>query len=174
VNVNANREKKEQQVDNIHESFSKHESFYLLDFMKMSVSLAVKFRKQMRENSYSFVVVKNRLALRALKEDFPEELKKQFRGPTAVAFAQENPIGLARLIKEFSIEHKVLSVKCGIVEGQFLEENRFADIANLTSKDDLLAKLGYLMAHPLMTFLRTWQAPLNSVGSMLDQLKSKK
>jgi len=67
-----------------------------------------------------------------------------------------------------------LSVKCGLIEGQFLEEDRFADIAKLTSKDDLLAKLGYLMAYPLTTFLRTWQAPLNSVASMLDQIKSKK
>jgi len=172
--VNVSREKKERQVEEIHESFVKHDSFYLLDFMNMPVSLAVEFRKQIRENSYSFLVVKNRLALRALKEDFPEDLKTQFRGPTAIAFAQENPLGLARLIKDFSVQHKVLSVRCGIVEGQFLEGERFVEIAKLTSKDDLLAKLGYLMAYPLMTFLRTWQAPLNSMGSMLDQLKSKK
>ncbi len=172
--MNVNREKKEQQVEEIRESFVNHDSFYLIDFMKMPVKLAVEFRKQMRENSYSFLVVKNRLALRALKEDFPEDLKSQFRGPTAIAFAQENPIGLARLIKDFSIQHKVLSVRCGIVEGQFLDGEMFADIAKLTSKDDLLAKLGYLMAFPLITFLRTWQAPLNSVVSMLDQLKSQK
>lgn len=172
--MNVSREKKERQVEEIHESFVKHDSFYLLDFMNMPVSLAVEFRKQIRENSYSFLVVKNRLALRALKEDFPEDLKTQFRGPTAIAFAQENPLGLARLIKDFSVQHKVLSVRCGIVEGQFLEGERFVEIAKLTSKDDLLAKLGYLMAYPLMTFLRTWQAPLNSMGSMLDQLKSKK
>lgn len=172
--MNVNREKKEKQIEEIHESFVKHDSFYLLDFTKMPVNLAVEFRKKMRENTYSFLVIKNRLALRALKEDFPEDLKTQFRGPTAIAFAQENPLGLARLIKDFSVQHKVLSVRCGIVEGQFLEGKRFAAIAKLTSKDDLLAKLGYLMAYPLMIFLRTWQAPLNSVGSMLDQLKSKK
>ncbi len=172
--MNVNREKKERQIEEIHESFVKHDSFYLLDFTKMPVNLAVEFRKKMRENTYSFLVIKNRLALRALKEDFPEDLKAQFRGPTAIAFAQENPLGLARLIKDFSVQHKVLSVRCGIVEGQFLEGERFAEIARLTSKDDLLAKLGYLMAYPLMTFLRTWQAPLNSVVSMLDQLKSQK
>ena len=172
--MNLNREKKEQQINDIHESFSKNDTFYLLDFMKMPVSLSVEFRKKMRENSYSFMVVKNRLALRALEGDFPEDLKSNFQGPTAIAFAQENPIGLARLIKDFSNQHKVLSVKCGIIEGKFLSEERFADIAQLTSKDDLLAKLGYLMAYPLMTFLRTMQAPLNSVASMLDQIKQKK
>ena len=172
--MNVNVERKERLVNEIHEFMSKNDSFYLLDFMKMPVSLALEFRKQMRENSYSFLVVKNRLALRALKDGFPEDLKLQFRGPTGIAFAQENPIGLARLIKDFSVRYKILSVKGGIIEGQLLEEERFADIAKLTSKEDLLAKLGYLMAYPLMTFLRTMQAPLNSVGSMLDQLKSKK
>ncbi len=172
--MNVNREKKEQQVEELRKSFVSHDSFYLIDFMKMPVKLAVEFRNQMRDNSYSFLVVKNRLAVRALKEDFPEDLKKQFQGPTAIAFAQENPIGLARLIKDFSAQHKVLSVRCGIVEGQFLEGEKFADFSKLKSKDDLLAKLGYLMAYPLMTFLRTWQAPLNSVAGMLDQLKSKK
>jgi large subunit ribosomal protein L10 len=61
-----------------------------------------------------------------------------------------------------------------MVEGKYLPEDRFAEIANLTSKDDLVAKLGFLMAFPLIQFLRTWQAPINSFGSMLSQLKSKK
>ena len=172
--MNVNREKKEQQIEEMNQAFDKFDSFYLIDFINMPVSLAVKFRKLLREKSYSYQVVKNRLALRALREDFPEDLKTYFRGPTAIAFAEEDPVGLARLIKDFSNEHKVLSVKGGMIEGQFLEEKRFADIASLTSKEDLIGKLGYLMAYPLMTLLRTWQAPFNSLGSVLSQLKSKK
>ncbi len=48
--MNVNREKKEQLVEEIRESFVNHDSFYLLDFMKMPVKLAVELRKQMREN----------------------------------------------------------------------------------------------------------------------------
>lgn len=172
--MSVNREKKEQMVGDISDAFNKHDSYYLLDFMNMPVSLANQFRKKMRDNKYSFRVVKNRLALKALKEDSPEDLKSFFRGPTAIAYAEENPIGLARLIKDFSTLHKILNVKGGVIEGQFLGGNRFEDIAALTSKEDLLGKLGYLMAYPLMTILRTWQAPFNSLGSVLSQLKSKK
>ena len=172
--MNVNREKKELLVKKMGEDFDKHDSYYLLDFMNMPVSLVTQFRRQLRDKEYSFCVVKNRLALRALKDDSPGELKTSFQGPTAIAYAEKDPVGLAKLIKEFSVQHKVLNVKGGMIEGHFLEREMFEDIAKLSSKEDLIAKLGYLMAYPLMKLLRTWQAPFNSLGSMLSQLKSNK
>ena len=168
------REDKEKQVKELSDSFEKHDSFYLVDFIKMSVAQAVELRRIFRDNSYSFRVVKNRLALRALKEDFPKDLKTFFQGSTAIAFASQNPVGLARLIKDFSDRNKVLSVKAGLLEGQFLSSERFAEVAALSSREDLIAKVGNLMALPLIKLLSTWQAPLNSLGRLLSQLKIKK
>ena len=168
------REDKEKQVKELSDSFEKHDSFYLVDFIKMSVAQAVELRRIFRDNSYSFRVVKNRLALRALKEDFPEDLKTFFQGSTAIAFASQNPVGLARLIKDFSDRNKVLSVKAGMLEGQFLSSERFTEVAGLRSREDLIAKVGNLMALPLIKLLWTWQAPLNSFSRLLSQLKTKK
>ena len=168
------REDKEKQVKELSDSFEKYESFYLVDFIKMSVAQAVELRRIFRDNSYSFRVVKNRLALRALKEDFPEDLKTCFQGSTAIAFASQNPVGLARLIKDFSDRNKVLSVKAGMLEGQFLSSERFTEVAALSSREDLIAKVGNLMALPLIKLLWTWQTPLNSLGRLLSQLKTKK
>jgi large subunit ribosomal protein L10 len=174
MTVSVNREKKEQQVTEMSDDFKNYESFYLVDFMRMPVSLATDLRNQLRKNSCSIKVVKNRLAIRALQEDFPEELMAHFQGPTAIAFSSENPLGLARLLKDFSAQHKVVNVKAGLLEGQFLSKDSFGDIANLTSKEDLLAKLGFMLAFPLTKFLSSWKAPLNAVGSALSQLKNKK
>lgn len=168
------RQKKEEFIKELNKDFNNYESFYLVDFVNMSVSKAIELRRELRKNSYVFKVVKNRLALRALKEDFPEELKEQFTGPTALAFAPEDPVGLARLIKDFSIKHKLLKVKAGIVEGRYLPSEDFHTVANLSSREDLLARLGFLMAYPLTQLLKTWQAPFSSLGNMLSQLKSKK
>ena len=168
------REEKEKQIKELSEAFSSHDSFFLVDFINMSVAQAQEMRKLCRENSYSFRVVKNRLALRALKEEFPEDFKMSFQGSTAVAFAPQNPIGLARLIKDFSARNNVLSVKSGILEGQFLTADKFNEVANLTSRGELLARIGGLMAAPLMKLLRTWQAPLSGLGTLLSQLKTKK
>ena len=172
--MNVNREKKENLVKEIHTDFAKHDSFYLLDFINMPVAKTMELRKQLRENSYALKVVKNRLAMRALTDDLPENLKEHFRGPTAIAFASENPLQLARMIRDFSRQNKVLKFKAGLLEGQFLPESQFEDVANLTSREDLIAKLGFLMANPLMKLVRTWQAPMESLGRLLSQLKSKK
>jgi len=165
---------KEKLVKELGDCFKSCNSFYLVDFRKMAVSQAVELRNLFRENSYSFRVVKNRLALRALREDFPEDLKKYFQGPTAIAFAPQNPVGLARLIKDFSVRNKVLTVKAGLLDGQFLSGERFAEVAVLRSREELVAKIGYLMAFPLIKLHRTWQAPINSLGRLLSQIKTKK
>jgi large subunit ribosomal protein L10 len=172
--MNVNRQKKEDLVKDINANFAEHDSFYLLDFINMSVAQAVELRRQLHENSFPMKVVKNRLALRALTDDLPEDLKEHFRGPTAIAFAAENPLQLARMLRDFSRQHKVLKYKAGLLEGQFLPESQFEDVASLTSKEDLIAKLGFMMAHPLVKLLRTWQAPIESLGRLLSQLKSKK
>jgi large subunit ribosomal protein L10 len=168
------REEKEKLAKELAEAFENSNSFYLLDFIKMPVSQIVELRKLFREHSYSFKVVKNRLALRALKEGVPEDLRKYFQGPTAIAFSSDDPIGLARVIKGYSEKHKILRVKAGILQGQFFPPERFSEVATLSSRQELIAKLGNLMAWPLMRFMRTWQAPINNIGRLLSQLKTKK
>lgn len=172
--MSVNRQKKEDLVKEISEKFENHDTCYLFDFIHMPVSQSVELRRKLREQSFLFKVVKNRLALKALKEDMPEDLKMHFQGPTAIAFASENPLQLARLIRNFSEQHKVLKFKAGLLEGHFLPEDRFAEVADLSSRDDLVAKIGFLMAYPLIKFLRTWQAPTENIGRLLSQLKSKK
>lgn len=168
------REKKEKIVEELKENFRHYQTFYLVDFINIPVSQFMELRKYFRENSYSIRVVKNRLALRALKEDFPEELKDFFQGPTALCFAQENPIGLARIIKDFSTKHKVLTVKGGVLEGQIFMGGQFVEIANMNSREELLAKIGYMIAFPLVKLARTWQAPLESLGRLLSHLNTNK
>lgn len=168
------RTQKEKLVKELSEAFKANGTFYLVDFIKMPVSRFVELRKLFREHSYTFKVIKNRLALRALGKDVPEDLKEYFEGPTAIAFASHDPIALARIIKNYSEQNKVLTVKAGLFEGQFFPAKRFDEIASLSSREELLAKLGSLMAVPLIKLLRTWQAPINSLGRLLSQLKAKK
>lgn len=169
-----NRQEKENVVKELKEDFDKNNSFYLVNFMNMSVPQSFELRKTLREHSYSFKVIKNRIALRALKEEFPEELRNYFQGPTAIAFGADEPVRLARVIREFSARNKVLKVKAGLVDGKFVSEDRFDEIANLGSREELIAKIGYLMSYPLTKFFRMCQAPLNNMSILLSQLKTKK
>ncbi len=154
-----NREKKELQVQELEVAFAENDTFYLLDYVKIPVSKSAELRQQLRENGCSLRVVKNRLALRALKEEFPEELRDFFQGPTAIAYTDDNPIGLARLLKDFIVQNKILKVKGGLVEGGFVHGDRFREISVLTSRKDLVGKLGFLMAYPLTQFLKVFKLP---------------
>jgi large subunit ribosomal protein L10 len=168
------REIKEQRVKELSGQFRGSRSFYLLDYQNMTVAQSVELRNILRKNSYSIKVAKNRLALRALREDCPGALKAYFRKPTAIAFAVDNPVGLAQLIRDYSAQNKVLTVKGGMVEGQMFSGERFEEVSRLTSREDLLGKMANLMAFPLKRLLRTWQAPLTQLGSLLSQLKIQK
>jgi large subunit ribosomal protein L10 len=172
--VSIIRENKEKQIEELRDTFGRNNTFYLLDYVNIPVSKSSELRSRLRENDCSLKVIKNRLALRAFLEEFPEDLKDSFQGPTAIAFTDKNPIVLARLLKDFSVQNKILKVKSGIVEGDFLPGERFQEIASLSSRDDLVAKLGYLIAYPLTQLLRSLQAPINTLGGMMSQLKDKK
>jgi large subunit ribosomal protein L10 len=168
------KETKTRIVKGLEDDFAGHGTFYLVDFKRMNVSQSVDLRKLLRKSAYRYRVVKNRLALRALQDRCPEEVKTLFEKPTAIAFAAENPIGLAKILKDFSAQGKVLAVKAGVLEGQYLAPERFDEIARLTSRQDLVAKIGSLMASPLTRLLRTLQAPLTQMGSALGQMKNRK
>ncbi|MFQ6070643.1 MAG: 50S ribosomal protein L10 [Candidatus Aminicenantales bacterium] len=163
---------KEQIVKDLSDKLGNIENYYLVDFKGITVSQSVELRRLLRENSYSFQVVKNRLALRALGNECPESLKVLFQGPTAIAFAPENPIRLAKILKEFYIKNNLLTVKGGILEGQFINSEKFDEVSKIGSREELLANFGFLLAYPLMKLIKTWQAPLVSLGGLLSQLKS--
>jgi len=168
------RETKETRIHEVSEIFEANHTFYVFDYKNMTVAQSVDLRKTLRKNGSSLKIVKNRLALRALRAEFPAEFKSSFRNPTAVAYTAADPIALARLLKDFAAQNKVLIMKGGLVEGHYFPAARFEEIVKLASRQQLLGKVGYLMAYPLMQLLRTWQAPLTNVGSLLSQLKNKK
>jgi large subunit ribosomal protein L10 len=78
------------------------------------------------------------------------------------------------MLRDFSVQNKVMSFKGGLFEGQLLPPERFDEICRLASREELLGKIGYLMAFPLAQLLRTWQAPLSQMGRSLSQFKEKR
>jgi large subunit ribosomal protein L10 len=161
-------------VASLERLFAESGTYYLVDFKRMTVAQAVELRKLMRKNGYTYKVIKNRLALRALGEKCPEALRPFFQKPTAVAFAAQEPIPLARLLKDFSNQGKILAVKSGQVEGHVLAAGQFEEVCRMTSREALVGKIAFLMAQPLHRLMRTLQAPLGNVGILMGELKRTK
>jgi large subunit ribosomal protein L10 len=168
------RDKKEDHIKQLSDILGRRDSFYLMDFTKVTVAQSVALRKALRKNSHGFRVVKNRLALKALDDRFPAALKGYFHQPTAIAYTDSDPVELAKALKEFSLQNKVLSVKGGLLQGHLFGPDRFEEIAKLASRPELLARFAGLMAAPLTRLLLTLQAPLGTLGRQMAQFKTGK
>ncbi len=168
------REHKEKIVKELQDTFANSRTYYLVDFKRMNVAQSVELRKLLRKSSHSLRVVKNRLVLKALTDSCPENLRPSFENSTALAFTNSDPVGLAKALKEFSAQGKILAVKGGVVEGRTMDSGQFEEICRLGSRDDVLGKIGFLMAYPLTQFLRTLTAPLSQMGLLMGQLNAKK
>ncbi|HPW18420.1 MAG TPA: 50S ribosomal protein L10 [Candidatus Aminicenantes bacterium] len=161
-------------IESLERLFASNDTYYLVDYKRMTVAQAVELRKLMRKNGYAYKVIKNRLALRALGDRCPEALRPYFQKPTAVAFAAKEPIALARILRDFSNQGKVLAVKGGQVEGRPMPGGRFDEVSRLPSREELLGRLAGMMAHPLRRLLGTLRAPLGDFGALLGELKKTK
>ena len=168
------REQKSERIGQVADVLKSNDTFFLFEYNKMTVAQAVTLRKTLRKQGSALKVVKNRLALRALKAEFPDDLKAAFRKPTAMAYTAADPILLAKTLREFSVQNKILVMKGGIVQGRYVPAERFEEITKLASREALVGKIAVMMAHPLTKLLRTLQAPLVNTVLLLSQLKDKK
>ncbi len=166
------RETKETRVRDVDAILKANDTFILFDYKKLTAAQSVALRKTLRKQASGMKMVKNRLALRSLKAEFPDALRAAFREPTAMAYTADDPIKLAKTIKDFAAQNKVLVVKGGVLQGQWFAAGRFDEITKLSGRNELLGKVAALMAAPLSGFLRGLRAPLGSLGVLMGQLKT--
>ena len=147
---------------------------FILGFQGIKVGQADDLRRRIRESGGSYEVVKNRLALIAVKGQALESLSEHFNGPTAVAFCNDDPVALAKALTEFAKDVPVLQFKAGLLDGQAVPGDEIKSIAALPSREELLAKLLYLMKSPISRFVRGLGAIPQQLVSVLDQIAKQK
>ncbi len=146
---------------------------FVLGFKGITVPQVTELRRQVREQGGSYQVVKNRLMLRAIGGSALEGLAERFGGPTAVVWG-ENPVGLAKVLTEFAKQAEGLEFKAGLIEGQEIDGEEVAAIATLPSRDELIAKLLFLLQSPVSRFARALAAIPRQFVVALDQVRQKK
>lgn len=147
---------------------------FLMSFDGLSVAQATDLRAKIREQGGSYEVVKNRLALRAIEGHQLGALKEHFRGPTAVAYIEEDPVALAKALTEFRKDVPAIEFKGALVDGQAVAAEEVEAIASLPSRDELLAKLLYLLQSPITRLARGLAAIPRQLVVVLDQIAKAK
>jgi len=148
---------------------------FVLGFRGIKVGQVTELRRRIREKGGHYVVIKNTVARRALKGRPLGELQDHFVGPTAVAFSLADPVALAKVLTEFVKESPVLEFKAGLVEGRPIAANQVGAIATLPSRDELIAKVLFLVKSPISRFVRVLAAAgPQRLATVLDQVAKQK
>ncbi len=169
-----NREQKEALVTSYQEGLAKAPHVFLMDFTGITVPEVTDLRDRVRAGGSSYAVVKNRLARLAIKGGALEELADEFRGPIAAAYSADDAVGLAKTLTEFAKEVPALEFKAGLVEGQRVDAEQIREIAALPSREELLAKLLYLLQSPVTRFVRSLADIKRQFVSVVDQIRAAK
>jgi large subunit ribosomal protein L10 len=171
----VSRAKKSSIVAGYEEAMASAEHAFVVGFKGISVAQVTELRRRIREKGGHYVVVKNTLARRAVEGKPLAQVKEHFTGPTAIVFSLSDPVALAKVLTEFAKESPVLQFRAGVVEGRPIAANQVGDIAALPSREQLIAKLLYLLQSPIARFVRVLAAAgPQRLATVLDQVAKKK
>jgi len=168
------REQKATEVSELQEQIGKASNAFLIDFKGITVPQVTELRKQVRETNSGYVVVKNTLALIALKDSPIIAMKEQFTGPTAIAFNEKDAVVLAKALTKFAKDVPAVQFKGALLNGQVVPASQIQAIATLPSREELVSKLLYLMQSPIRGLVTVLQANIRNLAVVLDQIAKQK
>lgn len=169
------RNTKEQILGGYEEAMASAEHAFVIGFKGITVNQVNDLRSKVRKSGGQYVVIKNTLARLAVAGKPLEQVKEHFTGPTAVAYSLADPVALAKVLTDFAKDAPVIEFKGGLVEGRPIAASQVKEIASLPGRQELLAKLVFLMQSPIQRFVRVLAASgPQRLAIVLDQVAKKK
>jgi large subunit ribosomal protein L10 len=168
------REEKAQAISEFNESIGQATNAFLIDFKGITVPQVTELRKQVRETGSGYVVVKNTLALIAVKDSPLKTLEKQFSGMTAVAYNTTDAVALAKALTKFAKDVPTVMFKGAMLNGQIVPASEIQNIASLPSREELVSKLLFLMLSPIRGLVTVLNANIRNIAVVLDQIAKQK
>ena len=154
------------------EKFRSSGAAVLTEYRGLTVSQLTELRTTMREHA-TYAVVKNTLTKRAADAAGIEGLHEHLVGPTAIAFVTGDPVEAAKGLRDFAKANPALVIKAGVLDGKPLTPEEITKLADLESREVLLAKLAGAMKANLSKAVYLFAAPLSQTARVVDALRAK-
>ncbi len=165
---------KEKKVVEIRGRFENTRGAILADFRGLTVSEITVLRRALKANQAEMQVVKNRLVRLAIQDTPFSILDKEFQGPTAVTFCDEEMIEPARELSKFAAAHPALEIKCGMFDGNLMDGSEVERIAKLPPREVLLAQLFGTLQGPITGLVRALNGVLVNLVMTLSAIRDQK
>ena len=170
----ASKEQKAEQVEEIAERLKRAKVAVLTDYRGLTVSQLQDLRTRLRGGDVEYRVVKNTLARRAAEAAGYPALQEGIKGPVAIAFGYDDLGAPSKLITEFVRATRLkLDVVGGLVEGRVFSSDQIKQLADLPSRETLIAQLMGTLQSPVAQLVGTMQTPLQQLMGVLNAYKTK-
>ncbi len=135
------RFEKELMINELVQKFKASKNIVVTNFNKLGMQKLQELRRVLKSHSAEYVVVKNSIAVRAFKTTNLDELCGLISGTVGVVISSNDPVGVSKVIVNFSKENETFGVLGGNIEGELLNFERIKELASLPSKEILISKL---------------------------------
>lgn len=165
------RNPKSTAVEEITEEFRSSSAAVLTEYRGLTVAQLKTLRRSLAGNA-TYAVVKNTLTRIAARDAGVTGLDDLLAGPSAIAFVKGDPVEAAKGIRDFAKANPKLVIKGGYLEGRVLSAADVTKLADLESREVLLAKLAGAMSASLQQAVSLFAAPLSQAARTLDALRA--
>jgi len=170
-----NRNGKQEIVNELHEKLARAKAAFLADFRGLNVEKATELRNELRKAAVEYKVVKNTLLELASKGTDKESLVQHYAGPTAIALSYDDPVAAAKVLSKFAKEQAaVFKLKAGVLTGKPMTVADIQALADLPSREVLIAKMLGSMQAPVSNFVGVLAAVPGSFVRALDAIRAQK
>lgn len=168
------RPEKEELVEELGSLFEESSNIFVTDYLGLNVAQITEFRKKLRDGNIKYRVAKNTLLRIAAKNKGHEDMVPYFEGPTAVAFGVDDPSVPAKTINDFLKKNGKPEVKAFWADGVLYESERLKELAELPTKDELIAKIVGTISAPLTNLVGTMDGLIREFCVTIDQIAKQK
>lgn len=169
-----NRTEKEQFVQEMAERLQNTTATFLADYRGIDVEQATQLRRELTQAGVEYRVVKNNLLKLAAKGTPAEGLQEFCAGPTAIALSGDDPVAPAKILSKFAKEIEAFELKAGVLSGKVMSVADISALAEMPSREELLAKALSCMNAPTTNFVGTLAAIPRSLVQVLNAIGQSK
>lgn len=166
-------EQKKQVVTDLTEKIKSAQSIVLADYRGLTVEQDTELRNALRKAGVDYKVVKNTLTSLAAKES-GLELDEFLTGPTAMAISSTDAVAPAKVLSEFSKKFEKLELKVGVVEGKVIDVDGITALAELPSREVLIAKVLGGFNAPISGFVNVLNGNMRGLVVALNAIAEQK
>jgi large subunit ribosomal protein L10 len=164
---------KSQELEQLRKELERAPAIFACGFEGLKVEEDFQLRRQVRQHGGSYRVLKNRLARQAAQGTPYADVLSKLQGMTSLAYTVDDPVALVKGLVAYAKDHPVFQFKAGVVEGRVLDVGAINQLATMPAKEELYAKLLFLINAPAQRLVSVLAAPARDLAVVINQAVEK-